>query len=236
MRRKNLSFVAGICILIGLVSTGLLMSIHGSIAPIPQEISPNLPVVALTFDDGPNARFTPEILDILYEQQVPATFFVVGDHLKGQAWLVRKIAASGHEIGNHTDTHPDLTTLDSAQILAEIQSTQEKLQKILPDYTVKFLRPPYGRQNEGVCQVSPLPLVLWNVDSGDWENPQAQTIYTTVMENIRDGDIIVFHDDNPETVKALEQILPALKARGYQFATVSTLLDLKKGQDNFVKE
>lgn len=83
MRRKNLSFVAGICILIGLVSTGLLMSIHGSVTPIPQEISPNLPVVALTFDDGPNARFTPEILDILYEQQVPATFFVVGDHLFG---------------------------------------------------------------------------------------------------------------------------------------------------------
>lgn len=127
MRRKNLSFVAGICILIGLVSAGLLMSIHGSVTPIPQEISPNLPVVALTFDDGPNARFTPEILDILYEQQVPATFFVVGDHLKGQEWLVRKIAASGHEIGNHTDTHPDLTTQDSAQILAEIQSTQEKL-------------------------------------------------------------------------------------------------------------
>lgn len=94
---------------------------------------------------------------------------------------------------------------------------------------MKFLRPPYGRQNEGVCQASPLPLVLWNVDSGDWENPQAQTIYTTVMENIQDGDIVVFHDDNPETVKALKQILPALKARGYQFATVSTLLELEKG-------
>lgn len=229
MRRKNLFFVAGMWILIGLVSMGLLRNVGGKIEPIPQEISPNLPVVALTFDDGPNPRFTPQILDILYEHQVPATFFLVGQQMEGQGWLVRKIAASGHEIGNHTNSHPDLTTLEEPQILEEIQKTQDKLREILPDYTMKFLRPPYGRQNETVCQSSPLPLILWEVDSGDWEEPQAEAIYTAVMENIQDGDIVVFHDDNPETVKALEQILPALKARGYQFATVSALLGLKKG-------
>lgn len=229
MRRKNLFFVAGMWILIGLVSMGLLRNVGGKIEPIPQEISPNLPVVALTFDDGPNPRFTPQILDILYEHQVPATFFLVGQQMEGQGWLVRKIAASGHEIGNHTNSHPDLTTLEEPQILEEIQKTQDKLREILPDYTMKFLRPPYGRQNETVCQSSPLPLILWNVDSGDWEEPQAEAIYAAVMENIQDGDIVVFHDDNPETVKALKQILPALKARGYQFATVSALLGLKKG-------
>ena len=229
MRRKNLFFVAGMWILIGLVSMGLLRNVGGKIEPIPQEISPNLPVVALTFDDGPNPRFTPQILDILYEHQVPATFFLVGQQMEGQGWLVRKIAASGHEIGNHTNSHPDLTTLEEPQILEEIQKTQDKLREILPDYTMKFLRPPYGRQNETVCQSSPLPLILWNVDSGDWEDPQAEAIYAAVMENIQDGDIVVFHDDNPETVKALKQILPALKARGYQFATVSALLGLKKG-------
>lgn len=229
MRRKNLFFVAGMWILIGLVSMGLLRNVGGKIEPIPQEISPNLPVVALTFDDGPNPRFTPQILDILYEHQVPATFFLVGQQMEGQGWLVRKIAASGHEIGNHTNSHPDLTTLEEPQILEEIQKTQDKLREILPDYTMNFLRPPYGRQNETVCQSSPLPLILRNVDSGDWEDPQAEAIYAAVMENIQDGDIVVFHDDNPETVKALKQILPALKARGYQFATVSTLLGLKKG-------
>lgn len=229
MRRKNLFFVAGMWILIWLVSMGLLRNVGGKIDPISQQISPNLPVVALTFDDGPNPRFTPQILDILYEHQVPATFFLVGQQMEGQGWLVRKIAASGHEIGNHTDSHPDLTTLEGTQILEEIQKTQEALGEILPDYTMNFLRPPYGRQNETVCQSSPLPLILWNVDSGDWEDPQAEAIYAAVMENIQDGDIVVFHDDNPETVKALKQILPALKARGYQFATVSTLLGLKKG-------
>lgn len=229
MRRKNLFFVAGMWILIGLVSMGLLRNVGGKIEPIPQEISPNLPVVALTFDDGPNPRFTPQILDILYEHQVPATFFLVGQQMEGQGWLVRKIAASGHEIGNHTNSHPDLTTLEEPQILEEIQKTQDKLREILPDYTMNFLRPPYGRQNETVCQSSPLPLILRNVDSGDWEDPQAEAIYAAVMENIQDGDIVVFHDDNPETVKALKQILPALKARGYQFATVSALLGLKKG-------
>lgn len=229
MRRKNLFFVAGMWILIGLVSMGLLMNVQGKIDPIPQKISPKEPVVALTFDDGPNPQFTPQILDILYEQQVPVTFFLVGQQMEGQEWLVRKIAASGHEIGNHTDSHPDLTTLEEPQILEEIQKTQETLREILPDYTMKFLRPPYGRQNETVCQSSPLPLILWDVDSGDWEDPQAEAIYAAVIENIQDGDIVVFHDDNPETVKALGQILPALKARGYQFATVSTLLGLKKG-------
>lgn len=229
MRRKNLFFVAGMWIMIGLVSMGLLMNVQGKIDPIPQKISPKEPVVALTFDDGPNPQFTPQILDILYEQQVRATFFLVGQQMEGQEWLVRKIAASGHEIGNHTDSHPDLTTLEEPQILEEIQKTQETLGEILPDYTMKFLRPPYGRQNETVCQSSPLPLILWEVDSGDWEDPQAEAIYAAVMEDIQDGDIVAFHDDNPETVKALEQILPALKARGYQFATVSTLLGLKKG-------
>lgn len=229
MRRKNLFFVAGMWILIGLVSMGLLRNVGGKIDPISQQIAPNLPVVALTFDDGPNPRFTPQILDILYEHQVPATFFLVGQQMEGQGWLVRKIAASGHEIGNHTNSHPDLTTLEEPQILEEIQKTQDKLREILPDYTMNFLRPPYGRQNETVCQSSPLPLILRNVDSGDWEDPQAEAIYAAVMENIQDGDIVVFHDDNPETVKALKQILPALKARGYQFATVSALLGLKKG-------
>lgn len=229
MRRKNLFFVAGMWILIGLVSMGLLRNVGGKIDPISQQIAPNLPVVALTFDDGPNPRFTPQILDILYEHQVPATFFLVGQQVEGQGWLVRKIAASGHEIGNHTNSHPDLTTLEEPQILEEIQKTQDKLREILPDYTMNFLRPPYGRQNETVCQSSPLPLILWEVDSGDWEEPQAEAIYAAVMENIQDGDIVVFHDDNPETVKALKQILPALKARGYQFATVSALLGLKKG-------
>ena len=128
-------------------------------------------------------------------------------------------------------SHPDLTTLEEAQILEEIQKTQEALGEILPDYTVNFLRPPYGEQNETVCQSSPLPLILWDVDSGDWDNPQAEGIYAAVMENIQDGDIVVFHDDNPQTVKALKQMLPALKARGYQFATVSNLLRLHNTND-----
>ena len=231
MRRKNLFFVAGMWILIGLVSVGLLMKVQGKIDPIPQKISHNLPVVALTFDDGPNPQFTPQILDILYEHQAPATFFLVGQQLEEQDWIVRKIAASGHEIGNHTNSHPDLTTLEEAQILEEIQKNQEALGKILPDYTVNFLRPPYGRQNEIVCQSSPLPLILWDMDSGDWDNPQAEGIYAAVMGNIQDGDIVVFHDDNPQTVKALKQMLPALKARGYQFATVSNLLRLHNTND-----
>ena len=135
------------------------------------------------------------------------------------------MAASGHEIGNHTFSHPDLTQLDSRTIQWEIQQTEEKLKEILPDYPMKYVRPPYGRYTEDVQNAIGLPLVLWTIDSGDWEAPHAENIYTAVVSKIQDGDIIVFHDDNAETVKALEKIILELKKRGFQFATVSQLYE-----------
>lgn len=109
------------------------------------------------------------MLDILYEQQVPATFFLIGEKFTGNELLIREIAASGHEIGNHTFSHPDLTQLDSRKIQWEIQQTEEKLKEILPDYPMKYVRPPYGRYTEDVQKAIGLPLVLWTIDSGDWE-------------------------------------------------------------------
>ena len=103
---------------------------------------------------------------------------------------------------------------------------EEELRKILPDYTVKYVRPPYGRYNEAVEQAVGHPLMLWTIDSGDWDDPDAESIYTTVVSNIQDGDIIVFHDDNPETVKALESIIIELKSRGFQFVTVSQMREI----------
>jgi peptidoglycan/xylan/chitin deacetylase (PgdA/CDA1 family) len=184
------------------------------------------PVVALTFDDGPNSRYTPQVLDILYEEQVPATFFLVGEKFAGNELLIKEMAASGHEIGSHTFSHPDLTTLNTQQIRQEIRQTEKELKKILPDYPVQYVRPPYGRYTEKVEKAIDLPLMLWTIDSGDWENPDAEKIYTTVVRNIQDGDIVVFHDDNAETVKALEKIIVELKARGFQFVAVSQMYEM----------
>ena len=227
VKRKNVLFGALICVVIVLVAVGLFTGVFHRMKrdAITVQINPEQSVVALTFDDGPNARYTPQVLDILYEQQVPATFFLIGEKFTGNELLIREMAASGHEIGNHTFSHPDLTQLDSRTIQWEIQQTEEKLKEILPDYPMKYVRPPYGRYTEDVQNAIGLPLVLWTIDSGDWEAPHAGYIYTAVVSRIQDGDIIVFHDDNAETVKALEKIILELKKRGFQFATVSQLYE-----------
>lgn len=228
MKRKNLLFGASCVLIIVLIIVGILAGIYHRICTrtIPVQIDPAQPAVALTFDDGPNSRYTPQVLDILYENQVPATFFLVGEKFSGNELLIEEIAASGHEIGNHTFSHPDLTALSTQQIQQEIRQTEEELKKIIPDYTIKYVRPPYGRYNETVEDAIHLPLILWTVDSGDWENPNAEEIYTSVVSNIQDGDIIVFHDDNAETVEALERIIVELKSRGYQFVTVSQMYEI----------
>ena len=227
VRRKNILFGACVILLIALVTVGLLAGIcqRTGRKAIQVLIDPSMPMVALTFDDGPNPQYTPKVLDILYEQQVPATFFLVGKKFEGNELIIEEIAASGHEIGNHTFSHPDLMTLNKQQIQQEIQLTEAELKKVLPDYRVNYVRPPYGRYTEDVENAIDLPLMLWTIDSGDWLSPDAEIIYQTVVNNIQDGDIIVFHDNNAETVKALEKIISELKTRGFQFVTVSQMLE-----------
>ena len=225
MKRKNILFCGIILIIIAAIVWGLFGGIHRRLnrSAISVQIDWQKPVAALTFDDGPRSEYTPQILDILYEQQVPATFFLVGENLSENKLLVQEMAASGHEIGSHTFSHPDLTTLDSYAIQSEIEQTKEALKKILPEYSMKFVRPPYGRYNAEVENAIQEPLMLWTIDSGDWENPDADSICKTVVSNIQDRDIIVFHDDNAQTVEAIEKIILDLKDRGFQFATVSQL-------------
>lgn len=227
MKRKNLLFCICVGFIIVLVIVNLLAGINQRVdrKAIQVQITPAQPVVSLTFDDGPNSYYTPQVLDILYKQQVPATFFLVGEKLDGNELLIREMEASGHEIESHTFSHPDLTTLNNQQIQQEIHKTEDKLKKILPDYSINYVRPPYGRYTKEVEEAINLPLALWTIDSEDWANPDAERIYTAVVDNIQDGDIIVFHDNNIETVKALKKIISELKAKKYQFVTVSHLLD-----------
>ncbi len=231
MKRRNILFSAWVAFTMILVVIGLLGRVHQRVdrKAISVQIDPTRPAVALTFDDGPSPRYTPQVLDVLYEQQVPATFFLVGEKFPGNELLIKEMAGSGHEIESHTFSHPDLTTLSTRQIRQEIHQTEEGLKKILPNYTIQYLRPPYGRYTEKVEKASDLPLMLWTIDSWDWENPDADNIYKTAIRGIKDGDIIVFHDDNPETVKALRKIIAELKARNFQFLTVSQMYEMKQG-------
>ncbi len=188
-----------------------------------REISAEKPMVAITFDDGVGPYFTLEILDILYENKANATFFINGKNVRSNEALVKKVVGEGHEIANHTYIHNDLTTLTHDEIILEVEKTQSEVERVIPGYLLKYVRPPYGRYDDKVIKAISLPLVLWNLDSGDWTTPDADKIYSEVIKKVKDGDIIIFHDDNAETVEAISRIVPKFQEMGMQMVTLSQL-------------
>ena len=183
--------------------------------------------VALTFDDGPHPEHTPAILDVLARQKVKASFFVLGMLVPGQEATLRRMHHDGHEIGNHSWNHPDLTTLTPEQAEEQIQSTQRVIAAAgVP--APRILRPPYGAVNDMVTASNHLSIVRWNVDPEDWKYQDAPTILAGTLAQARPGAIILMHDIYPSTVAALEPAIVTLKQQ-YQFVTASQLLDLTPG-------
>ena len=135
---NNKIFVSILYSAIFFLTFGLLFSVssRNRREPVTPVISSSRPVVAITFDDGPNSTFTPQILDVLYKNDVAATFFICGKNISTNEKLLNEIVNSGHELGNHTFTHPDLTTLTHQEILNEFKDTQSKLSELLPDYNL----------------------------------------------------------------------------------------------------
>lgn len=191
--------------------------------------------VALTFDDGPHGKYTGQILDILKKYNAKATFFVVGKNAKRYPELVKKEAQEGHEIGNHTFSHPSVKGILPQKIDEEIQSTQEIIFEITGQKP-KVFRAPGGIYDGAVLDMAEkhgLKPVLWSwrQDTKDWSKPSVDYIVNTVVNNLRDGDIILFHDFNVSpspTPAALEIILPQLIEKGYSFVTVSELMEMEK--------
>lgn len=226
MSWKNALFPAAVLLAAGAVGGLLFWNVHRRELrpPIPPQNLEGKPVVALTFDDGPEARYTLRLLDVLYEQQVPATFFLVGEQIEGNASIVREMAASGHQIGSHTSSHSNLNQLTEARARLELEQMQAALDKALgQEYPVEYLRPPYGEYPTWMETAEDLKLALWTLDGEDWQTPDADSIYRRVVEQAGDGDVIVLHDNNPETVKAVERIIPELRQRGFAFATLGQM-------------
>lgn len=187
--------------------------------------------LALTFDDGPCKLYTEEILGILSEYNAKATFFVIGKNAEKYPELVRLEKENGHEIGNHTYSHPEMRKISPEEFEQEITKTQEIIKEITGEYPVLF-RPPGGYlSNSIVDKISSnncrTVLWSWRQDTRDWEKPKADVIVNSVISNIKDGDIILFHDYNTKgstTPEALRKLLPKLKEMGYEFVTVSELV------------
>lgn len=201
--------------------------------PVLSEATTGRKVVALTFDDGPYPPYTAQLLDVLKEADVRATFFLVGRNAKEHPELVRRIAAEGHQIGNHTYNHVDLLKLERQQIADEVDRTQQVIAAITGQ-APGIVRPPHGFRDSVVLDVMAernLRVVEWSVSCRDWVNPGVEVIVDRVMRKTKSGSIVLLHDgagiasdaSRSQTVEATRRIIRELKARGYQFVTVDGL-------------
>lgn len=185
--------------------------------------------IALTFDDGPNAKQTGEILDILKQYGVRATFFVVGENAEKNPDLIRRIVEEGHEIGCHTYSHPKMEEADAEKVKKEILSTEAILAEI-GGIRPTFFRPPCGYCGGDVVKTANAlgySVVLWSVDTRDWAHTPVEEIVSNVTENTHSGDIILCHDfvgKGTNTPSALRRFLPVLLDKGFSFVSVSELI------------
>lgn len=192
----------------------------------PEVIDFNAPMVALTFDDGPNPEYTNRILQILEENYSHATFFVVGTNAEKYPEILRNITSSGNEIGNHTHSHANLTDIDSEDVEEEIDRVNRAVKKATGEIAT-VIRPPYGAYTDQILNQLQQPVILWDLDTEDWNSRNAQVIVDNVIANIEDGDIILMHDIYDSTAEAVEILVPRLKEMGYQVVSVSEMAEYR---------
>lgn len=243
-RRALLSGLGSLCLggTVGLSTPS--MAVADTVPAVPRTPMPSLtrqhgivtltsvqtqrPRVALTFDDGPHPRHTPMLLDILAQHRVKATFYVIGSLVRRYPEIARRIVAEGHEIGNHTWTHPTLSRLGTRSVLREIDRTQQMVWDTVGAVPVT-MRPPYGaitrRQSRMLQQERNLPTVVWSVDPEDWRRPGSSVVANRMIRGARPGAIILAHDIHGPTVRAVPAALQGISARGLRFVTMSELLD-----------
>lgn len=188
-------------------------------------VDPNGKMIALTYDDGPCA-YTKEIVDCLKAHDARATFFVVGNSVSAYPDAARSIVASGSEIGNHTLTHANLANLSNGNIRHQIDSTNQ----IVFQTTGKvpsMVRPPWGSITSRVQSNVGMPIILWSVDTQDWLYRSKRRTVSYVLNNARDGDIVLMHDIHRSTKEATLELVGKLQAKGYQLVTVSELAKYK---------
>lgn len=196
--------------------------------PKPAPIAPTPTVanktIALTFDDGPGP-YTEKLLDILDKYDAKATFFLIGSKVSGQASVVRSIQAHGHQLGNHSWSHPELPKLSVDQIAGEIDRTNEAIRQAT-GVKPSILRPPYGAVNGVVLEqlrLRNMSSILWSVDTRDWADRNSQIVCSRAVAGARPGAVILMHDIHQTSVNAVPCILSSLKQQGYSFVTIQRL-------------
>jgi len=185
------------------------------------------PLVALTFDDGPDPDATPHLLDLLASHGAKATFFVVGERIDGGEDVLARIVSEEHEIGNHTHSHPHTVNLARSALREEIVRATTSIERFSTH--VRFVRPPWGldrRRFVSLASELGLQVALWSIDSGDRRGCRVDQIVSNVIEGVHPGAIVLFHDllgHVSGTIEACESILPALRSAGFELVTLSEL-------------
>ncbi len=185
--------------------------------------------VALTFDDGPNSRLTPKLLDLLGAHHIKATFFVIGQNVAENPEIAARAAREGHEIGNHTWSHPSLSKMSDEAVRRELQKTDDSIRNAIGNRPI-LMRPPYGsitaRQKKWINHEFGYKIIMWDVDPLDWKRPGPAAICNRIVRNTRAGSIILSHDIHPGTIEAMPATISQLEAKGFKFVTVSELISM----------
>lgn len=190
---------------------------------IPSDKGSSKKRIALTFDDGPHPEVTKQILVLLEKYNAKATFFMLGSRAQYYPGLVREVLDSGHELGNHTWSHPVLTKMSPAEIEKEYNSTEEAIIHATGENSTVF-RPPYGAINEEIRNAIPCKSVNWTIDTLDWKYRDSEKLFPMVKEALHNNAIVLMHDIHQSTADGLEPVLAYLQKEGYEFLTVSEIL------------
>lgn len=183
-------------------------------------------MVALTFDDGPHPTYTRKILKILSDNEAPATFFMLGSRMAEYGKIATQVAKEGHEIGNHSYSHPFYKKIKTEKIDREVARTDELIRKVTGRKRVRYYRPPYGSlpkyfiqraENEG------FKIVMWSLDSKDYQGGSPDRIIDKILKYVRGGDVILFHDIHPNTVHVIAELVPILKKAGFSFVSLDEI-------------
>ena len=185
------------------------------------------PYIAMTFDDGPSATLTPKLLDLLATHHIKATFFVIGENVAEHPEIVARAAREGHEIANHSWSHPNLAKLSDESVRRQLWRADDAI-KNATGKRPTLLRPPYGsiteREKRWIHDEFGYQIVLWDVDPYDWKRPGPAVVRNRILQETRPGSIVLSHDIHPGTIEAMPSTFDALEAKGFKFVTVSELI------------
>src|SRR6266705_3404155 len=191
------------------------------------------PYIAMTFDDGPSATLTPKLLDLLAAHHIKATFFVIGENVAEHPDIVARAAREGHEIGNHSWSHPNFAKMSDQGVRSQLQRTDDAI-KSATGMRPTLLRPPYGsitaREKRWIHDEFGYQIILWDVDPYDWKRPGPAVVRARILKETRPGSIVLSHDIHPGTIEAMPSTFDELEAKGFKFVTVSELIRMATPQ------